>query len=465
MKKNNLFIALACVGLLITGCNKPASSSENKPASSSGNASTQSQPSSQSNNPSTSSTPAVVETFYEVPFGDANSALNGSDGKWGKGAEYSWTFNVPKNYKKVQFAVGAKMSSSSHSDRSLYTNHEGASSNDSFESNAANDGTCRITVKANGVEQTVAQTSYGDAELNTDEFTYYRVSEFAVNAGELVVTLKTNEKTGYRLMLGEGARLYYNAADESATPTVVPQPEGYNVTFVTSHCKVLFYEGQDYSIAPVEGTSTVATDDEGNITKYIAADATTGQAEVKPQVNFKVVCDEGYAVDQTCITPSGTKGTEWNNVKLVNAEESIFRITVIKADITVTINAVDPDTLKEAFEIKFELENCSAVVYIGKKADNGGVDAGPKFFSRDKTDPTKLQKGNDAQFNFDIVVAEGFEWVDPTVYSSKGEAGASDVSFIKGSFNKLKKLEDGSYNITQVNSDLTITIKATAKAA
>ena len=47
MKKNNLFIALACVGLLMTGCNKPANTSESKPASTSGNASTQSQPSSQ----------------------------------------------------------------------------------------------------------------------------------------------------------------------------------------------------------------------------------------------------------------------------------------------------------------------------------------------------------------------------------------------------------------------------------
>ena len=463
MKKNNLFIALACVGLLMTGCNKPASSSENKPASTSGNASTQSQPSSQSNNPSTSSTPAVVETFYEVPFGDANSALNGSDGKWGKGAEYSWTFNVPKNYKKVQFAVGAKMSSSSHSDRSLYTNHEGASSNDKFESDEANDGTCRITVKANGVEQTVAQTTYGEAELNTDEFTYFRVSEFAVNAGELVVTLKTNASTGYRLMLGEGARLYYNAADESATPTVVPQAEGYTVTFAATHCKVFVYEDQDYTVDPVEATSAVTRDSDGNICKYVAPDA-DGNGEVKPQVNFKVVPDSGYKVTDDCITIGGTAGTDYNNLK--GQGNGIYRITVIKKDLTVTIAAIVDDGSQtiDAGKVTFALTNCTVKVYVGPKNEAGdNIDAGPDFYGRSKTEPYGYLKGDDAQFHFEVVPNTGFKFVDETDYGTKGEAEKANVAWADGGFNKVKLLAENYYRLTKVTGDVTLTIACVAE--
>ena len=151
MKKTKFLMALACFGLLITGCNPATTSSESKPTSTSGKPSTSSQQSTSSTPSSTSSVAPDPETYYEAPFEAGYETAT----KWEKGHEYKFTFSVPKNYTKVVFAFGAQMSSSSHGDRSLYTNHEGASSSDSFESNEANDGTCRIILKVNGVQQEV----------------------------------------------------------------------------------------------------------------------------------------------------------------------------------------------------------------------------------------------------------------------------------------------------------------------
>ena len=311
MKKTSFLMALACFGLLITACN-PGSNpgSESKPASSSGAASTSSKPSTSSTpTPSSSSVAPDPETYYSAPY----EAGYESATKWEKGHEYKFTFSVPKHYTKVVFAFGAQMSSSSHSDRSLYTDHNNASSDDPFESNEANDGTCRITLKANGVAQEVTHDTYGEAGLTNSEINYFKVAEFAVNAGDVEVSLTTNAKTGYRLMLGEGARLYYKAADESATPTVEEIPDAHKVSFTTNHCKVLVYEGNDYATSPKEAQYAYSMDCDVEpqvYAKYAAADATTGKAEVKPQVNFKVQCDEGYEVDTSCFVLSGTEGNE-----------------------------------------------------------------------------------------------------------------------------------------------------------
>ena len=194
------------------------------------------------------------ETFYEAPFEAGYETAT----KWEKGHEYKFTFSVPKHYTKVVFAFGAQMSSSSHGSRSLYTDHNDASPDDSFESNEANDGTCRIVVKANGVEQEVTHDTYEEAGLTNSEINYFKVSEFAVNAGDVVVSMTTHAKAGYRLMLGEGARLYYKAADESATPVIpVDEGEGYAITFSATHGDVWVYEsGQDYTQLPVKTNTT-----------------------------------------------------------------------------------------------------------------------------------------------------------------------------------------------------------------
>ena len=325
MKKTSFLMALACFGLLITACNPGSNSGgESKPTSTSGNASTSSKPS--TSTPSSSSVAPDPETFYSAPY----EAGYESATKWEKGHEYKFTFSVPKHYTKVVFAFGAQMSSSSHSDRSLYTDHNGASSDDPFESDEANDGTCRITLKANGVEQEVTHDTYGDAGLTNSEINYFKVAEFAVNAGEVVVSMTTHAKTGYRLMLGGEARLYYKAADESADPVIPVTPvddgEGYNITFSATNGEVWVYEsGQDYSVAPVKTNTTETRDEEGKKTKWIEPEEET---TLEPQVNFKVVCEAGYEVDADCLAITGS----YNKIKVVsnNAEENSWTIRITK---------------------------------------------------------------------------------------------------------------------------------------
>ena len=462
MKKTKFLMALACFGLLITACNpSETTTSGGKPTSSSGNpASTTSSKPTSSTTSSTSSVAPDPETYYSAPY----EAGYESATKWEKGHEYKFTFSVPKNYTKVVFAFGAQMSSSSHGSRSLYTDHNGASSDDSFESNEANDGTCRIVVKVNGVEQEVTHDTYEEAGLTNSEINYFKVSEFAVNAGDVVVSMTTHAKAGYRLMLGEEARLYYKAADESATPVIpVDEGEGYAITFSATHGDVWVYEsGQDYTQLPVKTNTTESRDEDGKKTKWIEPEETDTK---EPQVNFKVVCEAGYEIDADCFAITG----EFNKIKVVSndAEENswIVRITKIKSDLTIVITPkVHVDGIN-GYEITFALTNATAKVYVGPKDETGSnVDNGEegKFYTRAKTDPYDYSK-SEPQFNFEIIPNDGYEFNDGVEWGEATEMSSSAVSFIAPSanYNKLKKSANGGYTLTKVAGALTITAEAT----
>ena len=464
MKKNKLFVALACLGLLVTGCNKGGSTSASQPSTNKPSTSSNPPASQTTQNPQTTTSqqeepPADDDYYYSLPFATGYESVK----KWDKGGEWSWTFKVSKAHAKVDFAFAAQMSSSSHGDRSLFTNHEGASSSDSFESNEANDGTARIEVKLNGVAQTLTTKTYEEAGLTASEPNYFRVASFAVSTGENVITMKTHAQTGYRLLIGEEARLFYPKADGQDPAYVEPQPaEGYTVTFATSHCKVLVYQDQDYTVDPVEATSTLTRDSNGKVCKYVAPDA-DGNGEVKPQVNFKVVADDGYKVTDACITVDGTAGTDYNNVK--GQGSGIYRITVIKKDLTVTIAAIvdDGGQTIDAGKVTFALTNCTVKVYVGPKNDAGdNIDAGPDFYGRNKNEPYGYAKGDDAQFHFEVVPNTGFKFVDETDYGTKGEAEKANVAWADGSFNKVKLLAENYYRLTKVAGDVTLTIACVA---
>ena len=462
MKKTSFLMALACFGLLITACN-PGSNpgSESKPASSSGAASTSSKPSTSSTpTPSSSSVAPDPETYYSAPFEAGYETAT----KWAKGHEYKFTFSVPKHYTKVVFAFGAQMSSSSHSDRSLYTDHNGASPDDPFESNEANDGTCRIALKVNGVAQEVTHDTYGEAGLTNSEVNYFKVAEFGVNAGTVEVSMTTHASTGYRLLIGEEARLYYKAADESADPVIpVDEGEGYNITFSATNGEVWVYEsGQDYSVAPVKTNTTESRDEEGKKTKWIEPEEAT---TLEPQVNFKVVCAAGYEIDADCLAITG----EYNKIKIVSndTEENswIVRVTKIKSDLSIVITPkVHVDGIN-GYEITFALTHATAKVYVGPKDETGSnVDAGEegKFYTRDKVAPYGYSK-TEPQFNFEIVPEEGYEFNDGVEWGEATEMSSSAVEFItpKANYNKLKKSANGGYTLTKVAGALTITAVAT----
>ena len=136
---------------------------------------------------------------------------------------------------------------------------------------------------------------------------------------------------------------------------------GYEVTFVTAHCSVLVYETQDYRFtptAPVEGKVLTRTE-EGSAAKYVdkvnGVDAngdgdyddegdTAPVAEVKPQVNFLVVCEEGYEFDSGIAVNAEAAAADvtfisgkFNKVK--NMGNNIYRVTKIKGNLTITITA------------------------------------------------------------------------------------------------------------------------------
>ena len=467
MKKTKFLMALACFGLLITACNPgETTTSGGKPTSTSGNpASTTSSKPTSSTTSSTSSVTPDPETYYSAPY----EAGYESAKKWEKGHEYKFTFSVPKNYTKVVFAFGAQMSSSSHGSRSLYTDHNGASSDDSFESNEANDGTCRIVVKVNGVEQEVTHDTYEEAGLTNSEINYFKVSEFAVNAGDVVVSMTTHAKAGYRLMLGEEARLYYKAADESATPVVpVDEGEGYNITFSATHGEVWVYEsGQDYTQLPVKTNTTESRDEDGKKTKWIEPEETDTK---EPQVNFKVVCEAGYEIDADCFAITG----EFNKIKVVSNDTEdnswIVRITKIKSDLAIVVTPRVHQEGINGYEITFALTNATAKVYVGPKDETGSnVDAGAegKYYTRAKTDPFDYSKASDCQFNFEIIPNEGYEFNDGVEWGEATEMSSSAVSFIAPSanYNKLKKSANGGYTLTKVAGALTITAEATQVAS
>ena len=116
---------------------------------------------------------------------------------------------------------------------------------------------------------------------------------------------------------------------------------GYEVTFVTEHCSVFVYQTQDYEFTPVAPTDNKALTrtDDGSAAKYVAKDEAAGIAEVKPQINFKIVCEDGYTVGEANISITGT----YKNLKIDpegTGDSDIIRITVIKSNLTITITAV-----------------------------------------------------------------------------------------------------------------------------
>ena len=136
---------------------------------------------------------------------------------------------------------------------------------------------------------------------------------------------------------------------------------GYEATFVTEHCQVLVYETQDYEFTPVApvGGKVYARTEEGSVVPYAEAIAgvdangdgdyddegdTAPVAEVKPQVNFLVVCDEGYEFNSGIAVGAEAKAKDVKFItgsynKLKNVGDGIYRATKISGDLTITITA------------------------------------------------------------------------------------------------------------------------------
>ena len=187
----------------------PSSSSSTRPSSSSTPA-----PSSSSSTPSTPVEPTRPATYagfaYWAYEGSTRGADFHEDVKWEKGATWTWTFTANKAVENAWLTVGAKMTSSSHASRTLFTDSNGADSSDAFESNPENDGTPRLSVNLNGEDKALTNTkTYGDV-LSTDEYRDLDlVHPVSIKEGKNVLKIGTNANVGYRLYLGEQVRFFY----------------------------------------------------------------------------------------------------------------------------------------------------------------------------------------------------------------------------------------------------------------
>ena len=248
----------------------------------------------------------------------------------------------------------------------------------------------------------------------------------------------------------------YKAAQAAEEP-------GYKISFNSSHSEIYVYEsGQDYTVAPVKTNSTLSRDEEGTITKWIEPEEAT---TLEPQVNFKVVYEDGYEVTADSIAITG----EYNKIKIAETNKdqnyAIIRVTKIKSDlsITVTPTAVQAGAV-DGFEVNFVLEHCTVKVYVGAKDANGSnLDTSNKYYTRSKDDPWGYSK-DAAQFNFEIIPDAGYVFNDGLEWGTATELSSSAVNFISptSSFNKIKKSANGGYTLTKVAGTLTITVSCTA---
>ena len=273
-----------------------------------------------------------------------------------KDTSVTWRLNLNKKLENVDLCFGVVYTGGNHGT-------QGAKDGNTF----------KYSIQVNGaafVDWDIGTETYGSLGMSQTARAYVRFATINLRQGENVITLRQNN-AGYRLLFGGEVQLHYN--DQFAAP--IAAPAGYNVTFAADHAKVLVYEkGKDYSVTPKEATSTKTRDDEGYIAEYIADDATKGIDEYKPQVNFQIQLDNGYefddGIDRTKLATKEETDPDYdpnykdvdvkksnvswisgdfNKLKLIeinnpadNSKTYYYRITKIKGDLTVTINAAEP---------------------------------------------------------------------------------------------------------------------------
>ena len=238
----------------------------------------------------------------------------------------------------------------------------------------------------------------------------------------------------------------------------IDKATGIRVTFVQGeHFKVLVYKTQNYATeTPEETYSCYARDENGNAIDFDA------NADLQPQVSFKVVVDDGYSINATNISITGTYKNLKQNPNKGDADkpyddDSLFRVTKIQDDLTITITPVAGEQAPGHI-VTFVPTHCSVKVYIGPKNEDGSnVDTGSVYYSRAKAAPYDPSVASDCQFFFEVVCESGYEF-NPTITDNKAD-------FISGTYNKVSLEEGGYFKLTKVGSNLTITVTATAIAA
>ncbi len=102
------------------------------------------------------------------------------------------------------------------------------------------------------------------------------------------------------------------------------EDEGYPVTFVTDEgvASINIFYTQDTSSA-----------DETGVTSAVSRNSTTGDPDStgEGQVNFRIMLNDGYTLDDVTVTGS------YKNLKTVDAEALIYRVTKVAGELTITV--------------------------------------------------------------------------------------------------------------------------------
>lgn len=102
---------------------------------------------------------------------------------------------------------------------------------------------------------------------------------------------------------------------------------------VDEHATITTYKTQNYDDASAAMTGQ---------TTAVARDSATGDilTDGNGQINFTVVLDEGYVVDDISIEPSDPKN--YKNIKepVDTGKDNTYRITKITGDLTITVKVI-----------------------------------------------------------------------------------------------------------------------------
>ena len=489
MKKKTILITLAAFGLLLSGlvgCGKqpvePSESSKPDETSQKSEESSQDQPSSQpssesSSEASSSSTQPVHEHTYEkaaVPvensdkktvklmecvdkddkyiaiafddyseksadFGDTSSYtrvpedLRNESRLLAKNSTISWKVTVDKAIEGAKLAFGAVYTGSDHGTQLLAGKY----------SAKVNDGELTAWDVASDL-------TYDDAGLSQTARSYIVALTINLVAGENTITLQQGNG-GYRLLFGGDVRIHYNSDAK-------PVHRGYDVTFVTEHCKVLVYSTKQYATeTPVETNTCKAKDEEGNIIAYDVEDI-----ELQPQVSFRVICDEGYSVGANEVKITGA----YKNIKQGPSDKdglpdaTYFRITKVQEDLTITITPINGEQVTP--EATFVASHCTVVVYKSQTISDENIDTEEHHYARDGSTGEVVNNGG--QINFKVIPDAGYVWN----IGVSGEVAANTLPFIaldgENSAKNFKVVSDGVYRLTKVNGGVTIKVRCVPEA-
>ena len=197
-------------------------------------------------------------------------------------------------------------------------------------------------------------------------------------------------------------------------------------------------------------TQDTTSASEKDVTTAIARDSATGVADISGsgQINFRVNCAEGYEIDGISI-----KGTYTN---LKNISGTIYRITKITGNLTVTITTKASSSVEEAedtsegFTAAFVTDGTAEIdVYYTQDttvaSETNVTSAKARISSTGAIDVS-----GEGQINFKVTCKEGYE-IEKVV--------------VDGGYKNLKELGNGIYRITKITGNLTVTITTKASAA